>query len=86
MMQYVQHGPHTGKSSVVFMPMINMNPSDMTCIVSMLSIISHYAIRYGLTPIVTFDQSIWWKSMVIIESEPVGSDLKGIVLRLRFPQ
>ncbi len=55
---------------------------NMTCIASTLSFISQHATRYVVTPIVTFDQPLWWKSMVIIESEPVGSDLKGIVLRL----
>ncbi len=82
MMQYVHKGTHPGKSSIVFLPMINMNPTDMTCILSTLSFISHHATRYGVTPIVTFDQPLWWKSMVIIESEPVGSNLKEIVLRL----
>ena len=37
---------------------------------------------YNATPIITFDRPLWWKAMTIIESEPEGSDLHGMVLRL----
>ena len=32
MMQLVQQGKHPGKSSVMFLPMIDMNPSNITCV------------------------------------------------------
>ena len=35
-MQLVHHGNHTGKSSVMFLPMIDMNPNDVSCAYSML--------------------------------------------------
>ena len=35
-----------------------------------------------MTPIITFDQPLWWKALMIIESEPVDSDLRQVVLRL----
>jgi len=66
----------------MFLPIIDMNPSDSTCIYSTLMFISEHAQRYGVTPIVTFDQPLWWKALMIIESEPEESDLRGIVLRL----
>ena len=34
MMQLVHQGRHQGKSSVTFLPMIDMNPSDVTCVPS----------------------------------------------------
>ena len=44
-MQAVQRGDHPGKSSVIFLPMIDMNPSDLTCIYSTLSISIQRAVR-----------------------------------------
>ncbi len=76
MMQHVQNGDHPGKSSVVFLPMIDLKPSDMTYEVSTLWYIVKHAARYGVTPIVTFDQPLWWKAMIAIESEPSDSDLE----------
>lgn len=38
--------------------------------------------RNGVTPIITFDQPLWWKALMIIETEPTGSVLNYLVLRL----
>ena len=81
-MQFVHQGDHPGKASVMFLPIIDMNPSDSTCIYSTLMFVSEHAQRHGATPILTFDQPLWWKALMIIESEPEKSDLRGIVLRL----
>ena len=49
-------------------------------------IILHFVCRqakfYGVTPIVTFDQLLYWKYLIIKASEPVGSCIKSVVLRL----
>jgi len=82
MMQTVHHHEHPGKSSVLFLPMIDMNSSDMSCIYSTLHYVCKQAKSYGVTPVVTFDQPLWWKAMVIQQSEPVGSCIKSVVLRL----
>jgi len=82
MMQLVHHGAHPGASSVMFLPMIDINPSDSTCVYSTLKYIQEHSHRYNVTPIITFDQPLWWKALMIISSEPVGSELKNIVLRL----
>ena len=82
MMQFVHLGDHPGKASVMFLPIIDMNPSDSTCIYSTLMFVCEHAQRHGVTPILTFDQPLWWKALMIIESEPKESDLRGIVLRL----
>ena len=72
MMQFVHQGNHPGKASVMFLPIIDMNPSDSTCIYSTLMFVSEHAQRHGVTPILTFDQPLWWKALMIIESEPGG--------------
>lgn len=35
-----------------------------------------------MTPVITFDQPLFWKALLIVESEPSWSDLKKVVLRL----
>lgn len=82
MMQVTCNGPYPGKSSVFFLPMIDMDASDMTCIYSTLHFIAEQAERYNYTPIVTFDQPLWWKAQMITSNEAPGSKLKSIVLRL----
>jgi hypothetical protein len=82
MMQTVQQGTHPGKSSVLFLPMIDMNPSDPSCIYSTMKFICAQARKYKFTPILTFDQPLWWKSMTIIQQATAESELKSIVLRL----
>ena len=44
--------------------------------------VSYQARRYDATPILTFDQPLFWKALTIIQSRPDGSDLKGMALRL----
>ena len=82
MMQSVQLENHPGRSSVLFLPMINMNPSDSTCIYSTLKFVCAQAKKYKFTPIITFDQPLWWKAMTIIQQKQTDSDLKSKVLRL----
>ena len=82
MMHYVHRGNHPGQSSVTFLPMIDMSSSDPTCIFSTLKFVTEHARKHNVTPIITFDQPLWWKALTIIMSEPLGSDLREIVLRL----
>ena len=82
MMQSVHRGSYPGKSTVLFLPMIDMDPSNMTCVYSTLSYVSEQAGKYGITPILTFDQPLWFKATMIVEAEPDTSPLKSIVLRL----
>ena len=59
MMQFVHQGHQAGKESIVFLPIINMNPNDSTCIYSTLMIVSDHARRHYVTPIIAFDQPLW---------------------------
>ena len=81
-MHMVQKGDHPGPSSVTFLPMIDLNPSDMTCIYSTMQFVCKQAKDYKFTPVLTFDQPLWWKSMTILHNEPADSDLRKLVLRL----
>jgi hypothetical protein len=80
--QMVYKEPFPGKSSVVCLPMIDMDPSNMTCIYSTLSFVSKEARRHNSDPVMTFDQPLYWKGRNIIQNEPDDSALKSIVLRL----
>ena len=53
-MQMIQHGPHPGKSSVHFMPMIDLKSNDETCLYSTMCFVSDQAKRYNNTPVLTF--------------------------------
>ena len=57
--------------------MIDMHPSDLTCIYSTLKFVCTQAKLLGVTPILTFGQPLWWTAILI-----VSSDLREIVLRL----
>lgn len=81
-MQGICHGKHPGKSSVMFLPIIDLDPTDMSCVYSTLLFISEHASRYAITPILTFDQPLWWKALTIQLKHPENSSIKSIVLRL----
>jgi len=72
MMQLIHHGTHPGKVSVMFLPIININPSDTTCAYSILNYIQEHSHQYGVTPIITFDQPLWWKALMIVANESGG--------------
>ena len=48
MQMIINKGEYTGQSSVVFMHMIDLNPSDETCIYSTLLWVSEHAKRYNV--------------------------------------
>ena len=62
--------------------MIDLNPSDMSCIYSTLMYLLKFAQDNKLHPIVIFDQPLFWKESIIFEESQVGSELRDIVLML----
>ena len=80
--QMVYNGDYPGKSSIFFLPMIDINASDPTCVLSTMRFVCMQAKKYGFHPVITFDQPLWWKGMTIIQQQQPSSDLKSIVLRL----
>ena len=81
-MEFVHNGSHPGKSSVIFLPMIDMNPSDPSCIYSTLHYVANHARKFNSTPILTLDQPLWWKAYMITLAEPEDSPVQNFVLRL----
>ena len=69
-MQKICEGDYPGRASIMFLPMIDLDPSDKTCIYSTLLLVSEQAKRYHVTPVITFDQPLWLKALMIVRSEP----------------
>ena len=54
-------------SDILFLPIIDLNPSDETCIYSTLVYIQSQAEQLSIpTACVTFDQPLWYKAVDII--------------------
>ena len=82
-MQMLHHNlPHPGKSSDIFLPMIELTPSDPTCVRSTLEYIVNLASRYNTTPVITFDLQLWWTAYMVIKAKPRESPLRQIILIL----
>ena len=73
---------HPEPSTIKFLPMIDTDPSVLTCIYSTLKFVCAQAKRLGVTAILTFDQILWRKAILIVSREPQSSDLRELVLRL----
>jgi len=82
MMQSVYIGTHPGQSTIMLLPVIEMDATDITCIYSTLSFICDQVSRYEVSPIVTFDQPLYWKALTITQKEAEDSKLKSVVLIL----
>ena len=81
-MQMVQTGEFPGQSSVMFMPMIDMNPSDLSCIYSTLKFVAKQCDKLQATPVITFDQPLYWKAYNIAVNKPEDIDIKRVTVRL----
>jgi len=81
-MQTFQQGTHPGAANVTFLPMIDMAPSDLTCINSTLWFVAKQAEKFSVTPIITFDQPLYLKAHTVIREQNADSPLRRVVLRL----
>ena len=50
----LKKGDHPGKASVVFLPMLNLNPIDMSCIYSTLIFLADQAKTNSTIAVITF--------------------------------
>ena len=63
----------TPKSEVLLLPIIDLNPSDETCIYSTLTYIERQAEQLNIpTPCITFDQPLWLKATEIIKAKSMN--------------
>lgn len=81
-MQKIYQGDYAGRSSIMVLPMIDLDPSDNMCIYFTLLFDSDQAKCYHVTPVITFDQPLWLNALMIVRSEPQDSELESTVLRL----
>ena len=64
------HGSHNGKSTISFLRIINLKPTDLSCIYSSLKLIVEQPNSIGMeTAVVTFDQPLWLKATEIVRSK-----------------
>lgn len=73
---------YPGKSSVQFLPMIDMNPGDKTCILSTLEYLCKLSSKHNMPAIITFDQPLFWKASEIANAVPDDSPIRNVVLML----
>ena len=73
-MQHIFSGEQaTPKSEVILLPIIDLNPSDETCVYSTLLYIQSQAERLNIpTPCITFDQPLWPKAVEIIKAKSLN--------------
>ena len=81
-MQLVHHGDYPSESSIYFLPMIDTDHTNESCVYSTLHRVANQAKTYGVTPVLTFDQPFWMKVQHNFDTEPPTSRIKTIVLRL----
>ena len=82
-MQAVRDGQYPGASAILFMPMIDQKSPDPGCVYSTMIFACKQVKKYNSTPILTFDQPLYWISEYIIKvSSNVDSVLSNFVMRL----
>ena len=64
------------------MPMIDLKFTDPVCILSTMHFVAEQSSKFNMTPVLTFDQPLYWKSMSIKEQQDESNALKKIVLRI----
>ena len=64
------------------MPMIDLKSTDPVCILSTMQFVAEQSSKYNMTPVLTFDQPLYWKSMSINEQQDESRSLEKIVLRI----
>ena len=64
-MQSITAGQHPPPSKITMLPIIDLDPSNYSCIYSvLLYIIEQSNILNVVIPCVTFDQPLWFKSII----------------------
>jgi hypothetical protein len=72
-MQHVSPVDFRGISNVTLLPIVDLNPSDPTCIYSTLCFIVNQAhLLNVVTPCITFDQPLWIKAVEISKSSSLN--------------
>ena len=81
-MSFRFHKSTPGKSSVQFLPMIDMNPRDKTCILSTLDYLCSLSSKHNMPTIITFDQLLFWKASETVNAVTDDGPVRDIILLL----
>lgn len=66
-MQRISNGDHLPNSTITLLPIIDLNPSNYTCIYSTLLFVIDQCKKLDIvTPSITFDQPLWLKATEIV--------------------
>ena len=69
-MQEVSTGHHQAKSKTVMLPIMDLNPNDETCVLSVLLFVIEQSKKlYVKEQSITFDQPLWLKALEIITAK-----------------
>ena len=68
------------KSVVIFVPMIDLAPTDLTCVYSTLKHIEELTQKSNKVTVCTFDQALWWKALQVLV--PPRNYLEYFIIRL----
>ena len=69
-MTEVCNGEYPGKSTVSLLPIIDLNPGDLSCIYSTLMFIIDQSKRINVKiPVITFDQPLWLKATEVVNAK-----------------
>ena len=79
-MQAMTRGEHPKPSSFHFLPLIDLQPSNIDCVYSTLAYIKQECKKMNCYPVVTFDQPLYIKAISLTKAE--HSDVSGIFVRL----
>ena len=86
-MQNISDGAYPGPSHISFLPIIDLNPNDETCIYSTLLFIQKQATYLNIeTLVITFDQPLWLKATetIILKSLDIVCRVGGFHLLMSF--
>ena len=86
-MQSVSIGTYPGAATISFLPIIDLDPNNYSCIYSTLLFIQNQSHALNIpTPCITFDQPLWLKSMEIISAKSLNivTRLDGFHLLMSF--
>ena len=60
-----KNNSHNGMFKVNFLPFIDPNPNDVSAVFTVLNFVINDAAKLGQKAVVTFDQPLWYKAMMI---------------------
>lgn len=81
-MQAGMCGKHPGTTSIIYLPLLDLSASSRSCVYSTLDFIGTQARRYNFTPMVTFEQQLYWIAMMIVENSSLNCPTRDVIYLL----